>query len=480
MNARLDPANLAPDDRVEFIDLMDELEKRQTLRLVDTMFPDTGPLRRELYPKHMAFFEAGATKHERAMIAANRVGKTVGFGTEVVYHLTGLYPHWWQGRRWDRPVRAIASGDTHDTTRDIIQLKMLGALSDRPENIGTGLIPWQYITSWTPRPHVPGAIERVRVRHKSGGESEFWMRSFVQGREIFQGVELDIFWPDEEVPEDVYTEGITRLLTTGGMSVLTFTPLKGRTPLVMRLLDPNDEGKEDRFVIQISWDDVPHLDEDAKRRLYAKLPVHQRDARSRGLPQLGAGAIYPLDESQFLIDPFKLPAFWPRSFGLDVGWNMTAGVWSALDRDSDTAYLYAEHYRAHAEPSIHVAAINAKGAWIPGTIDPAARGRTIKDGEKLIQVYTDLGKPMVPAANAVEAGIYAVWERLSTGRLKVFKTLVNWRAEYSGYHRDEHGKIVKERDHLMDATRYDVMTGFDIATCEHLVYEEAAAPDWRL
>lgn len=476
MNLRDDLSLLSPEDRAEVVELMDELEKRQTRRLVDTMFPDTGPLRRALYPKHMEFFRAGATKSERAFIAANRVGKTVGFGTEVTYHLTGRYPQWWEGRRFDRPIRALASGDTHDTTRDIIQLKMLGALSDRPDQIGTGLIPWQYITGWTPRPHVPGAIERVRVKHVSGGESELWLRSYVQGRAIFQGIELDVFWPDEECPEAVYTEGLMRTMTTHGMSVLTFTPLEGRTPLVMNLMDADSEAASDRAVIQCGWDDVPHLDEDTKKRMYAKLPPHQRDARSRGIPQLGSGAIYPLAEENFLIDPFVIPPYWPRSFGLDIGWNMTAGVWSAIDRETDTAYLYAEHYRAHAEPSIHVAAINAKGAWIPGTIDPAARGRTIKDGEKLIQVYTDLGKPMVPADNAVEAGIYAVWERLSTGRLKVFRTLTHWRNEYSGYHRDEHGKIVKERDHLMDATRYDVMTGFDIAIVDP---GKIHVPAWR-
>lgn len=392
------------------------------------------------HPSHTFVIEHGIVTHN-----------TVGFGTEVVYHLTGRYPHWWNGRRWDRPVKVLASGDTHDTTRDIIQLKMLGALSDRPEQIGTGLIPWQYIAGWVPRPHVKGAIELCRVKHVSGGESEFYMRSFEQGRAIFQGVELDIFWADEECPQDVYTEGLMRTMTTHGMTGLTFTPLEGRTPLVNDLMDPLSEAAGDRAVVQCGWDDVPHLDEETKKRMFAKLPPHQRDARSRGIPSLGSGAIYPVPEDQIIVPPFALPKHWPRAFGCDVGWNRTAAIWGAFDRETDTGYLYQEHYRAHAEPAIHVAAIKARGAWIPGTIDPAARGRTQTDGEQLLQVYTDLGLPMVPADNAVEAGIYAVWERLSTGRLKVFSTLANWLAEYRGYHRDEKGKIVKLNDHLMDA-----------------------------
>ena len=469
-------AHLKPEQRTELVELLDELDKRQTRRQIDTLFPDTGPLRRELYQKHLQFFRAGLTKHERALIAANRVGKTIGFGAEVTWHLTGLYPSWWEGRRWNRPVKVLASGDTHDTTRDIIQLKMLGALSDRPDQIGTGLIPWQYITSWVPRPHVKGAIELCRVKHVSGGESEFYMRSFEQGRVIFQGVELDIFWPDEECPLDVYTEGLMRTMTTHGMTALTFTPLEGRTELVNLLMDPQSEAASDREIIQIGWDDVPHLDEDTKRRMLAKLPPHQRDARTKGIPSLGSGAIYPLSEEEITIRPILIPPYWPRCYGLDVGWNRTAAAFLAHDRDADIAYVYSEHYRAHAEPAVHVSAIHGRGKWIPGAIDPASRGRTQKDGEQLIQNYRDLDLDVTEADNAVEAGIFAVWERLSTGRLKVFNTCINWLNEYRGYHRDAKGKVVKENDHLMDATRYGVMTGLDIARCDPGKYTR---PTWH-
>jgi phage terminase large subunit-like protein len=476
MNDRFDLSKMTADDRAELTAIFDEWEKRQTRRLVRTLFPDEGPLRRELYPKHMEFFAAGATKAERAFIAANRVGKTLGAGCEVTYHLTGQYPDWWPGRRWDRPTRWLASGDTHETTRDIIQLKMLGALSDRPDNIGTGLIPWECITGWTPRPHVPGAIERVRVKHTSGGESELWLRSYVQGRQCFQGIELDGFWPDEECPEDVYDEGLVRLMTTHGMSILTFTPLQGRTPLVNRLMDPSGT-VSDRIVVQCGWDDVPHLDKDSKDKLFAKLPPHQRDARTKGIPSLGSGAIYPLMESDITCKPFLIPPHWKRAFAYDVGWNRGAAVWGAIDEDAGgVCYLYAEHYRAQAEPSIHVTSIKARGDWIPGTVDPAARGRSIKDGEQLIKVYNDLGLPMVPAANAVEAGIFATWELLSTGRLRIFTSLVNWLNEFRMYHRDEKGKVVKEHDHLMDATRYWVMTGRDLAVVNT---KKFTPPTWR-
>jgi Terminase RNaseH-like domain len=192
-------------------------------------------------------------------------------------------------------------------------------------------------------------------------------------------------------------------------------------------------------------------------------PPYQRDARSKGIPQLGSGAIFPIPESEILVDPFELPPYWPRAYGLDVGWNRTAAIWGALDRETDTLVLYAEHYRGQAEPAVHAEAIRARGAWMPGVIDPASRGRAQRDGEQLLQNYRDLGLKLVAARNGVEAGLFEVYQRLGSGRLKVFRTLQNWLAEYRLYRRDEKGTVVKASDHLMDATRYLAVSGTTIA-----------------
>lgn len=219
-----------------------------------------------------------------------------------------------------------------------------------------------------------------------------------------------------------------------------------------------------RFCVQATWDDAPHLSTEQKEKLYAAIPPYQRDARTKGVPQLGSGAIYPVPETEIICEPFRIPNFWPKCFALDVGWNRTAAVWGALDQDQDVVYLYSEYYRGQAEPAIHAQAIRSRGDHIPGVIDPAARGRSQVDGQQLIQIYTgDLGLDLSPADNAVEAGIYEVWSRLSSGRLKVFDNLQNWRAEFRLYRRDEKGKIVKENDHLMDCARYLVMSGIRIA-----------------
>ena len=89
-----------------------------------------------------------------------------------------------------------------------------------------------------------------------------------------------------------------------------------------------------------------------------------------------------------------------------------------------------------------------------GFIDPASRGRGQKDGSQLFSDYSQLGLKLQTADNGVESGLYSVWNRLSTGRLKVFKSMVGWLGEFRLYRRDERGHVVKENDHLMDATRY--------------------------
>jgi len=219
-----------------------------------------------------------------------------------------------------------------------------------------------------------------------------------------------------------------------------------------------------KSVTMATWDDAPHLSEEQKAELLEGIPPHERDARSKGIPQLGAGKIYPVSEDDFVVDDFEMPPYWPRAYALDVGWNVTAALWGAWDREADTVYLWAEYYRSHAEPAAHAAAIRAKGDWMTGAIDPAAAGANQKDGTRLVDVYEDLGLDMVYADNIVEAGIREVWTRLSHGRLKVFRSLSNWLAEYRLYRRDEKGKVVKEMDHLMDCTRYLIMTMEDIFT----------------
>lgn len=465
----MDLALLSKAEQVTLAALVAEENRRNRRWKIRSYFPDTGPLRRELYKKHLAFFAAGRSVRERCFMAANRIGKTEsGGGYEVVMHMTGLYPEWWTGKRFDRPVEVWIAGNTAKTVRDIIQSKLLGRYTE----MGTGLVPADHLVRTTPKAGVPEAVDTFYVKHASGGMSQGVFKSYDQRREAFEGTKQDIVWLDEEPPLEIYTECLLRTADTSGtglengLLILTFTPLMGMSETVLQFL-PGGEIIErqdgSKCVIMATWDDVPHLTDKVKAELLASIPPFQRDARSKGIPQLGSGAIFPVPETDIVVVDFELPKHWPRGYGLDVGWNRTSAGFHAWDRESDIVYRYSEHYRGQAEPSIHAVAIQARGEWIPGVIDPAARGRSQKDGQQLMQNYTDLGLDLDIAFNGVEAGLLEMWQRMSSGRYKVFKSCQYWLAEYRLYRRDEKGQVVKGFDHAMDDSRYFVMSGLERA-----------------
>jgi phage terminase large subunit-like protein len=427
-------------------------------RKAESLFPNEGPLRRELYTQHMEFLSAGAEFRERLFMAGNRTGKTETGAYELTCHLTGIYPDWWRGKRFSKPISAWACGTTNSTTRDIVQEKLLGPHDAQ----GTGMLPAEKIAHVSNKQGLPNAADSIAVVHKSGACSHVSFKSYESGRKSFEGTAQHVIWLDEESPLDIYIECLYRTATTGGVLYTTFTPLSGMSDVVKSFLEPeSEEARAVKHVTQCDWSQVPHLDKAAQAQLLASTPPYQRDARTKGIPQLGRGAIYPLTESEIIVPRFDIPASWPRSYGLDVGWNRTAAVWGALDRDKGTAYLYHEYYRAQAEPVIHAAGIKAVGEWIKGVVDPACLGSSQIDGRTLMDMYGSLGLKLQPAANAVETGIYEVWDALSTGRLQVFDTLPNWLSEFRKYHRNEKGQVVKTDDHLMDATRYWWVSGRD-------------------
>lgn len=224
--------SLSFSEKAELVSLLEEVERRKARRRIRSLYPEDGPLRRGLYPKHMQFFRLGAHAgiNERAFMAANRVGKTWGAGGyETALHLTGDYPDWWVGRRFSHPIDAWAAGDTSETTRDIIQLSLLGP----PGDMGTGLIEGDRIIGEpTRRRGVADAVDTVAVQHRSGGVSLLGFKSYDQGRKKFQGTAKHVIWEDEEPPEDVHSECILRLMTTSGLLMLTFTPLMGISTVV--------------------------------------------------------------------------------------------------------------------------------------------------------------------------------------------------------------------------------------------------------
>lgn len=215
-------------EKVKILEALQEYERRQQYQGHRSFFVDEGPYSYDKYPKHMEFMKAGAKHRERIFMAANRVGKSITGGYELTCHLTGQYPHWWEGKRFFDPTDCWAAGDTSQTTRDIVQRVLLGSIGEW----GTGLIPKDCIANIRMRAGVPGGVDSVLVKHTSGGESYLGFKSYDQKRRAFQGTQKHAIWLDEEPPLEVYGECLIRTMTTGGIVFVTFTPLMGLTPFV--------------------------------------------------------------------------------------------------------------------------------------------------------------------------------------------------------------------------------------------------------
>jgi hypothetical protein len=183
--------------------------------------------------------------------------------------------------------------------------------------------------------------------------------------------------------------------------------------------------------------------------------------------------VYPMPDDAIIVKDFAIPDHWPRAYGLDLRWLTAGAVWGARDPASDVLYLYSEYFGEGA-PAIHAAAIGGRGLWIPGVIDATANGRNQMDGLRLIQMHRDLGLAVGSIDSPFESGILAVWQRMHSGRLKVFASLSKYLEERRLYRRDEKEKIVQERDSLQNAARLLVRGVSRMRT--HPVRSSAVAP----
>ena len=179
---------------------------------------------------------AGTRCYEVAGAIHHNTGKTWAGAMEIAYHLTGAYPDWWPGRRFQHPVRVWASGVTNESTRDNPQRLLVGEPAV-PDQWGTGTIPRKRLVSYRrATSSVANLLDSLVVEHVSGGHSYLGFKSYEKGREKWQGETLHVIWFDEEPPMDIYMEGLTRTNATGGMVFLTFTPLLGMSEVVRMFL----------------------------------------------------------------------------------------------------------------------------------------------------------------------------------------------------------------------------------------------------
>ncbi len=391
-------------------------------------------------------------------MAGNQLGKTLAGGFEAAMHATGRYPEWWQGKRFDRPTIGWACGVTGEVVRDTVQRVLVG----RPGQTGTGAIPKDAIAELVSARGIPDLLDSIKVSHVSGGQSIIGLKSYLSGREKFQGETLDFVWFDEEPPADIYTEGLTRTNVGAKPVWMTFTPLLGMSEVVRRFLQ---ERSVDRQVVSMTIDDVGHYTEEEKQTIIASYPLHELEARTKGIPVLGSGRIFPLPEDVLACEYRDFPPHWPRIGGMDFGWDHPfAAVELVWDRDSDTVYVSRTHRMKEATPVLHAASLRNWGKELRWAWPRDGRRETLEGaGIALAEQYSAQGLNMLhthaqfeDGSVSVEAGLIQMLTRMQTGRFKVFKHLNDWFEEFRLYHRKD-GRVMKEGDDLMAATRYALM-----------------------
>lgn len=396
-------------------------------------------------------------------MAGNQLGKTWGGGAETAMHLTGLYPDWWDGRRYTKAIRAWAAGETNTTTRDKVQLILLGPKRD----YGSGWIPKDTLVGEPASARsIAGAVDYFEVAHISGGISWCKLKSYEQTAETFESDSIDFLWLDEEPPVDHHTAALARTTQTDGSMIITFTPLLGQSEVV-DLYYPRPTTTQRCYIMMEVSDCVKskggHIEDHRVAEIVAKYPAHQREARARGIPMLGSGKVYQIEEALIEEDPVEVSDYWPRLAGLDLGGgeHPTAVVWLAWDKDADVIHLYDAYRTTDAMISTHASAIKTRGSWIPVAYPHDAHIQDRGTGEEYANLYRLEGVTMLwdhathetTEGFAVEPGITSLENRMRRGGFKVARHLLQWWEEYRTYHREK-GLIVKRRDDLMDATRY--------------------------
>jgi len=439
---------------VALVAVLNEIKRRQDRNKLKNYKP---------YERQREFHAASGQYRERLFMAGNQLGKTWSSAYEIAYHVTGMYPDWWEGKRWARGVTGWALGESMESTRDTLQRLVMG----RPGEWGTGTIPADSIIEIKRAQGIADSIDTVYIRHASGGISRLYFKSYEKGRSKLQGETIDFAALDEEPPLDIYTEVLTRTNATKGIVWITFTPLLGMSLVVKRFLT---EKSPDRNVTRMTIRDVGHYTQEEIERIEASYPAHERKARANGEPVLGSGQVFPVMEELITCAPFALPDSWPRICGIDFGWDHpTALVWLAWDRDKDIIYVYDAQRMRQQTPKQIAPTIIARGDWVPVAWPHDGLQTDKGSGVQLAENYRGEGVFMLHeraqypetgdedgakvSRSSVEAGILDMLTMMQEGKFKVFSNLNEWFEEFRLYHRKD-GKIVKLEDDLMSATRY--------------------------
>jgi len=429
-----------------------------------------------------AFFRTGQADR-RGILAANRVGKTTSTCYETAMHLTGQYPDWWEGYRFERPITCMVAGEGWSQVALVLQQELLGTQDVKIiENLGTGAIPRDCIVFGTMRNDGANCIG-VEIRHKSGVNSYLLFANYTQEVRQLQGFKLNLAVFDEQPPDDFFSEVVTRTATTQGKVLCSFTPLKGLNGLVSKFWN-NEPGYE---YIRVSWNDVPEYDPwgqafllmETRRQLERDYLPHEREARIAGKPVMGKGAVFQL-------------ANWPtyktgeytfaemrnihRVIALDLGLVndktvITLMYWDPYEK---AAFLHKQIVVQGVEEAVPIQYVNhllrpeVFGCPIVLPSDANTPGRYTMSSASVRELFEQYELNVMPdpimnppdpqgrKTNHKAYGINQMRQMLEVGSLLVNENCTHFLNEAQNYFVDEQGRF-SDQDDSIDSARYALL-----------------------
>lgn len=427
------------------------------------------------YPWQRRAIELTAHKSEVMILAANQVGKTATEGYIVGCWATGDYPDWWDGVRFDYPTIGWVFGVDNTQLRDVFQKEILGVMRDDGTFTGGWIHPDEVVSF--NRAQTPGLAKDVCVKFRGrDNTTQISFKTYTQsktgsGSLPMAGSRVDWIVVDEQPPDDIRGQLKARTINgrkgQGGVILYGMTPERGMTDLVREFMEHPAEHRG--LVGPVAWDEAPHITPERRKELLGSFPPHERDMRSKGIPLFGTGRIYTPDEDAILVDPFPLMERpWLKCIrAMDIGIHPhpTAIVWIAYDPEEGIYYLVRTHRQAGEVPAVHAATANGLWRHAPLVLPPDASATERGSGKTVKQFYQEAGINNLvdfenpDGSNYVEPGIMAIQQAMRVGQFRVFRDQNQaFIDELRTYHRDDKGRIVKERDDVLDAVRYGFQT----------------------
>ena len=424
------------------------------------------------------------------LIASNQTGKSEVAMSIVACLATGIIPDWWEGRRYDRPVKIMVAGVDSNHNKNVLQEKLFGSNNWRlKRERGAGMIPKDFIIEDAAVTVRGDDLGSIKIKHVSGGMSEILFRAYSQGREAAQGVQADFIVIDEQPKDDFWSEALLRTAATSGCVICSFTPLKGMTGLVAELmqLKPTKDSPEDKYgvkqrseggwaMVRATWDDIKHISEEDKDQIRRGIPDYEVATRTYGMPMAGHGRIFPFSRDEFVFRPSEIDIrdHWDHLVGIDIGHGFgrdpSAAVLTVYDEENDVVYVTGSR-REPTDTTRDLAKLVVKVEHQCPVAFPSDANRSSMNSEMTVAQQLremDIKLLFKPFLNPKGAdgkrnnhkmpGIRHISERIREGKLKISSSCTALLEEIDQYSYTDTGKLQDGNDHCIDAFRYAVMS----------------------